>query len=83
MDPSNKVVAGTTAGTIASAIASLVIYYASLKGLDFPQNIQLAINALFTALCTGIAVYAAGYWKVERNPAPSAAATVHMRDAAR
>jgi hypothetical protein len=76
MDPSNKVVAGTTAGTIASALASLVIYAASLKGLDLPQGVQLALNVLFTALCTGAAVYLAGYFKRENNPSPSGVAAV-------
>lgn len=76
MPVSNKVVSATTAGTLAAALTTIAVWaLQQYAGVDLPDAVQGALVVVLTLVCTALA----GYCTAERNPAPSAIATVHAK----
>ena len=79
MNVSDKVTTTTATATIlAGALCTIAI--ALLRGryqIEVPPDVREAAIVLLGALITGGSTLAAGWFRPEHNPAPSAIETVH------
>lgn len=74
--PSNKVVAATSAGTIAAAVGTLIVWALNTyTATAVPDGVQIAIVTILTLVFTALF----GYLWPEGNPAPSAVETVKRK----